>query len=223
MLETTTSKLWGRSLCSLAALFLSCHAHATFLGIQVLNTTGNSIGLAEYSIYAEFDNPGDELYGVLSNIQVTTGFFHNTINGMGASALPFTSAQSAMSDHPDADSFVTIGLPSGENNVTDLLPGFDIDGFLYGTTLGEEGAWAVSTGNGQGLAGPSGLVLIAVFTPLNDAAGIPGVVSGTVTVGYGAADGSLQFADASFITPGPGALGLLALAGLMGRTRRRWS
>jgi hypothetical protein len=100
-------------------------------------------------------------------------------------------------------------------------PDFDVLGFLLGSTLGQDGAWGLLTNNGQGLAGPSGLVLIAVFTPLNDASGAPGVVQGSVTLGYGAADGSLQFVDAFFITPAPGALGLLALTGLMGKRRRR--
>jgi hypothetical protein len=85
------------------------------------------------------------------------------------------------------------------------------------------GAWFNANPlNDAGIAGIDGRVLVAVFTPLNDDTGRPGVVSGTLTVGYGSPDvPGAQFGTASFITPGPGGLGLLALAGVAGGSRRR--
>jgi len=209
------------TICVTVSFAMGACCQAEFVCIEVVDVTSNALGLKEYAIYARFDDPVDTLYGVESSISVDTGFFHNTVQGTQASVLPFTVAQTAMSDHPDVDSFVTIGLSVGDENATVVNPDFDVLGFLFGSTLGQDGAWGLLINNGQGDAGPSGLVLIAVFAPLNGASGAPGVVQGSVTLGYGAADGSLQFVDASFITPAPGAVGLLALAGVAGRSRRR--
>jgi hypothetical protein len=206
------------------AAFLGCptDSHAEFVGLSVVDMTDNSLGLAEYAIYAVFDNAQDELHALSSNITVTTGFFHNSIGGFKQSIFPYTEQMTAISDHPDADSFVTIGLATGDGNQTGVDQNFDVNGFLFGNTLGVDAGWYNSfPPNDAGLAGEDGLVLIAVFTPLNDLTGNPGVVSGTVHVGYGAAGGGTKFADASFITPGPAGLGLLALAGMVGCRRRR--
>jgi len=197
-------------------------AYATFIDLVVHDITNNNLGLAEYAVYAVFDHPGDELVVVNPELIVsTTGFFHNSINGGGQWALPFTSAQSAMSDHPDADSFVSIGLFTGDDNATDLAPAFDIDAFVSGNTI-SEGWFNSNPLNDQGVAGDDLLVLIAVFTPLNDASGRAGIVTGTVLVSYGTPDQpGVQLGTGSFITPAPGALGLLALAGVFGRSRGR--
>jgi len=214
--------------CILAALVLTLACpipigDAAFVGVQVENMTSNSLGLSEFALFAVFDDGGDVLVNVFnSNIATNTGFFHNSINGGQQSALPFTSAQSAVSDQPDADSFVTIGLMTGDDNQTILDPFFDVDHFLIGNGLGTNAGWFnINVFNGQGIPDEQGRVPIAVFTPLNDAEGNPGIVSGTLEVGYGDVNGDAQYGIASFITPAPGALGLFALAGLTGRSRRR--
>jgi MYXO-CTERM domain-containing protein len=159
-----------------------------------------------------------------ANIQSTSGFFHNSINGGGQSALPFTAAETAISDFPEADSFVTIGLETGDDNETLLTFGFDEDAFINSNNLGENGGWLnLNPLNDAGLAGAEGLVLLAVFTPTNDAFGNPGIVSGTLTVGYHVEEGkSPQFGTGSLVTPAPGSLALVGLAALFhSRSRRR--
>jgi len=210
--------------CGVALLMVAPQmAHATFTGLTVEGITDNDDGLKEYAIYANFDVATDVLISVgNTNIISTTGFFHNTINGQGAQALPFTSAMSAVSDNPDADSFVTIGLATGDGNGVVTDPNFNLDLFLDGHGLGENAGWInLMTFNGQGLPDELGRVLIAVFTPLNDSRGVAGVVSGTVMVGYDDGPGPPVFAFDSFVTPGPGMLPLQILATLAAGSRRR--
>ena len=205
-----------------AFLSITNTASAKFIGLVVEDITDNSLGLSEYALYAVFDDPMDSLNIVFdANIFTTTGFFHNSIGGKGQSALPFTTEQTSMSDYPDADSFVTIGLMTGDDNVTILAPSFDEDSFINGNNLGFNATWLNSfPPNGQGIPGPDGLVLIAVFTPLNDGNGIAGIVSGELSVGYNA-NGKGLFGKGSFITPTPGTLGLFVMAVFLGKRRRR--
>ena len=224
--DLSASRIASTGACMMMALFTSAASRADFLGLQVEDMTVNSLGLSEYAIYALFDSPDDVLVGVThADIVSTTGFFHNTINGTGASALPFTAAQTAISDHPDADSFVTIDYLTGDSNSTFVFPTFDVDAFINGSNIGVEAAWGLAAPpplGGQGTAGPDGRVLLAVFTPLNQPGGKPGIVSGTLTVAWDDPDlFPTQFSNASFVTPAPGAVGLLALAGVAGRSRRR--
>jgi len=211
--------------CLLALAGMETASVGGFIGLEVRDITNNQLGLREYAIYAVFDAPGDVLYGIgNANIASTTGFFHNTIDGQGASALPFTAAQTAISDHPDVDSFVTISFDTGDNNTIVLSADFDTDAFINGTTLGESVGWAVTIPppvGKQGNQDQEGRVLIAVFAPLNGFDGSPGTVTGSLLIGWDAPGQTVQFSPASFITPAPGALGLLALAGLTGRSRRR--
>jgi hypothetical protein len=208
-------------------LGLSSKSCGTFLGFQVIDITENNDGLAEYAIYAQFDSPTDHLHNVFgadgNAITCSTGFFHNTIGGTMASALPYTSEQLAMSDNPDADSFVTIDYDAGDNNNTVLDPNFDEESFLTGNNLGTNAGWFDLEGivTEQGVAGPDGLVLIAVFAPLNDGNGQPGVVSGTLTVGYDVPGPDPAFGTASFVTPAPGSLALLGIAAMFRARRRR--
>ncbi len=200
---------------------VSSAASATFIGLEVVDITDNDDGLMEYALYAIFDDPTDILHIVFNaNVTSTTGFFHNSIGGMGQSALPFTEFETSISDNPDADSFVTIGLMTGDDNTTMLSPSFDKNAFINGNSV--IGAWFNPFApNGQGVPGPNGEVLIAVFTPLNDANGIPGIVSGILTVGYSDGGPPTKNGTASFYIPAPGSLALLALAALAPRRRRR--
>ncbi len=205
----------------LAFLSISHTASAKFIGLYVQDITDNDDGLSEYALFAMFDDPTDNLLGVINvDIITNTGFFHNSIDGSGQSALPFTDAETSISDNPDADSFVTIGLMTGDDNETILSASFDEDSFINGTNI--VGAWFnFNPQNGQGLPGPDGEVLIAVFTPLNDGNGLAGIVSGVLTVGYSIGGQDPLFGTDSFITPVPGTLGLFALALFTGKRRRR--
>ncbi len=200
---------------------VSSAASATFIGLEVVDITDNDDGLMEYALYAIFDDPTDILLIVLfADITTTTGFFHNSIGGTGQSALPFTEFETGISDNPDADSFVTIGLMTGDDNATLLSPSFDEDAFIYGNSV--VGDWFNPFfPNGQGVPGPNGEVLIAVFTPLNNANGISGIISGTLTVGYIDGGPPTKYGTDSFYIPAPGSLALLALAALAVRRRRR--
>lgn len=202
---------------------MSTMASATFIGLQVVEITDNDDGLKEFALYAVFDEPTDELLNVFNaNITTTTGFFHNSIGGMGQSGLPFTEFETGISDNPDADSFVTIGLMTGDGNMTLFDPWFDEDAFIFGSNLGSNAGWLNAfPQNDQGVPGPEGEVLIAVFTPLNNANGVPGIISGTVTVGYSVGGPEPKFGTDSFFIPAPGSLALLALAALAPHRRRR--
>jgi MYXO-CTERM domain-containing protein len=186
----------------------------------VQDITANSYGLSEYALYASFDDPMDEVFVIGdANITSTTGFFHNSINGAGQSALPCTEAETAMSDFPEADSFVTIGLFTGDDNATMLGFGFDEQSFIFGNNIGSNVGWVnADPFNDAGLAGADGLVLLGVFTPTNDASGAPGIVSGTITIGYAP---DPESPTASFVTPAPGSLALLGLAAIGAPRRRR--
>ncbi len=202
-------------------LSVSTVASATFIGLEVVDITDNDDGLMEYALYAMFDDPTDILLNVFNaNITTTTGFFHNSIGGMDQSALPYTKFETSISDNPDADSFVTIGLMTGDDNATMLDQWFDEEAFIYGNNLGSFAGWFAFPQIEQGIPGPDGEVLIAVFTPLNDANGIPGIVSGTLTVGYSVGGPNPKFGTDSFYIPAPGSLALLALAALAPRRRR---
>ena len=197
---------------------------ATFTGLLVVDITSNDDGLAEFVVYAEFDDPMNIVIGVnLGYVSSTTGFFHNSIGGAMQSVLPYTSAMNAISDNPDADSFVTIGLMTGDMNATMVTPGFDADGLINGTGFSGdgEGWFNADPSNGQGIPDALGRVLIAVFTPLNDVNGEPGIVSGEFTVAYDLPGPGIEFGTASFVTPAPGSLALLGLAALRGPRRRR--
>ena len=119
-------KLTTAAIGAAMVLSISSVASATFIGLEVVDITDNDDGLMEYAIYAIFDDPTDILLGVGNvNITTSTGFFHNSIGGVGQSALPFTKFETGISDNPDADSFVTIGLMSGDDNATILFGSFD--------------------------------------------------------------------------------------------------
>ena len=212
-----------KGLCFLVSVSLASTATAKFIGLSVLDITDNSLGLSEYALFALFDDPTDLLLSVSeANIITTTGFFHNSIGGSGQSALPFTAEQTRNSDHPDADSFVTIGLMTGDNNETWLWPTFDEDAFINGNNLGSDAAWFNSNPpNGQGIPGPDGEVLIAVFTPLNDGNDFEGIVSGILRIAYSDGGPDPLYGTDTFITPTPGTLGLFALAIFTGKRRRR--
>jgi hypothetical protein len=204
---------------TLICLGLPMSAYGDFVGISVEDITQNDDGLKEYAIYCVFDDPSDLLISVGGDIGSTTGFYHSSVNGM-KSALPWTAAENALSNNPDVDSFVTIGLTTGDNNITDLLPSFSEADFFEGNSLGNEAQW-VALSQTQGLAGSSGKVLIAVFAPTNDLSGRTGIVSGELVIGYmkGGTTSALGF-DSFTTVPAPAVCAALVLCPLVSRRRR---
>ncbi len=166
-------------------LATASHAAAAFVGIVVVDTTDNSLGLKEYSIYCKFDNPSDQLAGITwPMISCTTTFYQSTVNGQ-VSALPWTVAQNAMADTPDVDSFLTIGLAIGDDNDTFIAdPDNVLDQFLFGSSIVVDGWLQGPFPPLQGSPDANGLVLIAVLAPTNDATGKPGVISGSLKLTY---------------------------------------
>jgi hypothetical protein len=211
---------YGLAVSSVVAI--ASQVHGDRLGLHVVNMTNNDDGLLEFAVFARFDRPTDELLNIFdANIASATGLFHDTIDGSDASALLFTSSQAAMSDNPDADSVVTIGLVTGDGNNTLLDPNCDASACITGSDLGVNAGWLSFPTQDQGVPDAEGRVLIAVFAPLNDAFGTPGIVSGSLMLTYRDRFGTPQFGLASFATPSHGGLGLLALAGVIGPRRRR--
>jgi hypothetical protein len=211
----------------LTPTLLVTSAHAGFVGIVVQDVTDNGVGLAEYAIYAKFDNPDDELIGIVDPmVTVTTSFYHSTVDGQ-KSALPWTTAENAIADTPDVDSFVTIGLATGDGNSTIVFQPFDMDAFLNGSSLvGTPGGGWVQTnvGNPQGTPNAEGLVLVAVLSPTNDVTGTPGIISGNLTFGFsdGRSGPGVTYITASFTTvPAPSAGLALFAATALSRSRRR--
>jgi hypothetical protein len=194
-------------------------APATFVGICVDDITSNDDGLKEYAVYLCFDDPADGIIGVSkANVVSSTAFFHSLVNGE-KSALPWTVAQNAISDNPDADSFVTVGLFTGDGNTTMLGPGFDEAAFLNGTTLGTDASWFAFN---SAFAGPSGKILVAVLAPLNDASGNAGIVSGLIHFVYAKGGTTITVAEDTFTTvPAPAGGIMLLVAPFLMRRRRR--
>lgn len=207
---------------SAAGTMLAGSAGASFVGLTVEDITDNSLGLPEYALFAHFSNPEDVLLSVNSaSITSTTSFYHSTMLVSGAqSVLPWTKAQNAFTDTPDVDSFVTIGLATGDGNNT-LLADFDVQGFLEGNSIGDNAFWAAA--GGQGKAGEDLKVLLAVLVPTLDSMGKPGVISGALTLFIpvpGPDPG--EYIDVSFTTvPAPPAVALLFALPILNRRRRR--
>lgn len=203
----------------LALSVLPSSAGAAFVGLAVEDVSDNSLGLKEYAFYAVFDDPDDRLIGVTSNVSVTTTFYHSAVNGQ-KSSLPWTVEQNSLADTPDVDSFVTIGLSTGDGNVTFLLDSFDDDAFLTGSTMGEYATW---TGISQGLAGQDLKVLVAVLAPTLDSRGAAGIVSGSLTFAISTPGPRPPLFITEYFTtvPGPAAVALLCALPILDRRRRR--
>ena len=228
MKAKTLSVLAGVS----APLILSGSTDAGFVGIRVFHKL-NDYGLFVCNVYATFDRPGEDLMIAVAgtpdqplDIRVNGGTFFQHLAGTDRSPLG-----ALISVFPSLafDTFVTIGVkqvgPSIDGNpgqpndnltLTPGWPGFG-DSQLFLTNAG----WAVTPDEPQ--ADPfnplfyrgDGQVLIGQFSTAD---GI--TITGTMLLQY-FDNGISQQAVVSFGVPTPGALALLATAGLLGLTRRR--
>ncbi len=212
-----------------APLIATATASAGFVGIKVVSKP-NPFGLLVCNVYAEFDRPGEDLFLAAAGtantpmlIQVIGGTFYN--HAFGSDRPPLTGLIAAFPSLA-FDSFVTIGVKAvGANgqpadNMT-ITPGFPgVSGSAIATSVS---GWAITPNepaadpfNPDWVAG-NGQVLIGQFSTANGSA-----ISGTMLLrflnnGQPGGEAVVSF----FHVPTPGALALLATAGLVGARRQR--
>jgi MYXO-CTERM domain-containing protein len=227
------------------SLVIQSPSSAAYIGLAaLLHTTApiNGINRDVYRVYALCSDPNDYITSVagsptLGNLTIRTfdpfgaGPGGNFVNPVGGSATAPTFY--AVGTQLEWDTFVTIGLasvPYGGSDQTGLSPGFN--GIPSVSTFTSNNAgWFTAGPQSQGLAG-SGVQLPANFwgvmimqLTVNASNGASGTVAiGGVNNNPLAGSTSFQtFANQTFTThpPTPASLGLLAVAGLVGRSRRR--
>ena len=223
----TLSMLAGVS----APLILTGSSDAGFVGIKTTSKP-NDFGLLVVNVYSIFDRPGEDRMSyvagtpnALLRIEVHNGTFYN--HEFGDDMAPSTFLV-GLYPSLEFDTFVTIGVkqvgPGGQpkDNLI-ITPGFPTG--ITGSVLETTGAyWFTESlfaqsypfnapfsfpGNGQ--------IIIGQFSTTNGTA-----ISGTFLIQYTSNGVQFQQSVGSFFhVPGPGALALLGLAGLMGTRRRR--
>ena len=193
----------------------STTAFADFQGIEwEAIDSGLGIGTT-YRLYVAIDAGGevDAVYGDSDNaltIESSTSFYQNPFGGYG------TPSESLFDFFPslEFDSFVTIGLL---NDTGDAMMDIGIDWTDF-----EDNGGAIWTDNGTWFATPdepqvrevNGRVLIGQFTTDGD-------ISGFINLQGKNADLTNWNALNVDITPTPGALALLGIAGIAARRRRK--
>ena len=214
-----------------APLILTGSSDAGFVGITTTSKP-NDFGLLVVNVYAIFDRPGQDLMEVVRGtpntplrIEVHNGTFYNHVFGDDRAPSTFLVG---LYPSLEFDTFVTIGVkqvgPNGQpTDDLSITPGFPFG--ITGSVLECDGCgWATESlfaqsdpfnapfsfpGNGQ--------IIIGQFSTTNGTA-----ISGTFLIQYTSNTVQFQQSVVSFFhVPGPGALALLGLAGLMGTRRRR--
>ncbi len=158
---------------------LSTTVHGDYTGTTVAELPATCAGATRYALYANFDDPQDELVAISSpDIKSSTGFVE-----IAETCLPIAGAG-------DCDSYVTIGLDSPLANTTAVDSACVVFGcFNEILGCGLTCSWFNSApGNGIGVAGADGQVLIAVIAVPDDGNGNPGTLSGGI--------GSVTYIDA---------------------------
>jgi hypothetical protein len=217
-----------------APLIASAPSDAGFVGISWTKKP-NAYNLMVVNVYAEFDNPGaDHMQAVAGtplnpmDITVIGGSFYN--HAFGGDQAPQAALVAAFPDLA-FDSFYTIGRkvidpPGADLNVLNLVnmpvlsgTGVHTINGAYGLVPpnGPQGDPFDSVNNFPG----NGSILIGQFSMEIPATGTYGI-QGAFYLQY-VSDGTVGNSYVSFenIVPTPGALGLLGIAGLIGRRRRR--
>jgi hypothetical protein len=215
-----------------APLIATVPTDAGFVGVYVTKKA-NVYDLMTLNVYAEFDNPGgDQMQAVAGtpgaplNITVIGGgTFYN--NAAGSDQAPSTFLVGLIPSLA-YDSFFTIGikaLPAGSVNALNLVNMPVLAGTSVNTTNGSWGLVPPTAPQGNPFdpvnAFPgNGSLLIGQFSTAVSTESY-GIV-GQFLIQY-VSDGEVAQSYVSFenIVPTPGALGLLGVAGLIGRRRRR--
>jgi len=189
-------------------------ASADFIGMSYVSVENGMAGLTTWRIYANIDDGElDAVYGDSENallVNSDNGFYQNQFGGYG------TPSESLFAFFPslEFDSFVTIGLL---NDTGDAMMDIGIDWTDF-----EDNGGAIWTDNGTWFATPdepqvrevNGRVLIGQFTTDGD-------ISGFINLQGKNADLTNWNALNVDITPTPGALALLGIAGIAARRRRK--
>ncbi len=215
-----------------APLILAAPANASFTGLST-ETRTNASGIDVISVYANFDQPGDQLTAIAGtplsplNLSVIGGTFFQ--HAAGGDRAPL---DTVVGTFPSLafDTFVTIGVEildiGGDGggqpqDFTFMTPGWPGFGPSSLTTMSS--GWLVPPFSPQGdpfnpafVAG-DGRTLIAQLATTDGTA-----FEGTVLVSFmsGGLPGSTQ-ASFTHVIPAPGTLALLGIAGLCSRRRRR--
>lgn len=212
----------------LMSLFVTTPASAAFTGLST-ESRPNEFGIVVVSLYADFDQVGDQLTAVTGtplsplNFSVIDGTFYQ--HAFGTDRAPLD-AMVASFPSLAYDTFVTIGVdmlgPLGQAQdlsfTTPLWPGFGPDSL----DTASEG-WLVLPGSPQGdpfnpafVAG-DGRTLIAQLAT-TDGIGFEGGATIQYTSGGMPAT---SYATFSHVVPTPGTLALLGVAGVAAGRRRR--
>jgi len=208
-----------------AGSFIASAATADFTGWSFENySVSNGAGdFCIIDLYADFESQSDNLLSVLNmNIQLNgADCFYNASQPpfVPPSLAPMSFGGAIPSDEWIADSFVTIGLnQEAEANGWSGDPNFEDNC----TNVGDGGGWFnVPPTNGQGTPDNDLRVLVGRFTVLKAEADAGASLSISGSAAYN--DGSNAFSDLGTIAwiPGPGAIAMLGMAGLVGSRRRR--
>ena len=213
-----------------APLIMAAPSDAGFVGVYVTKKD-NPYDLMTVNVYAEFDNPGNDWMqavagtpGAPMNITVIGGSFYN--NAFGSDQAP-SLALVGVFPSLAYDSFFTIGRkiadpPGASANKLNLVNMPALAGTSVSTINGSWGLVPPTASQGNPFDPVNsfpgnGSILIGQFSTANGT----GIV-GQFLIQY-VADGTVATSYVSFenIVPTPGALGLLGVAGLIGRRRRR--
>ncbi len=213
-----------------APLILAAPTDAAFTGLST-ETRTNAFGLDVVSLYADFDQLGDQLTSISGtplsplSISVIGGTFYQHL--FGSDRAPFD-ALVAGSPSLAYDTFVTIGVelfgPTGQTeDLSFTLPTWP--GFGPSSLTTVSSGWAVLPGSAQAdpfnpnFRAGDGRTLIAQLTT-TDGIGFEGSML-VQSVGIGGP--GMTYAHFTHVIPTPGTLALLGLAGLAARRRRRRS
>jgi hypothetical protein len=216
-----------------APLILTPTAHADFTGVSV-TAKANAFDLYVVNVYAEFDDPlqGGRVKSVAGtpvapmNINVVGGEFYN--HQFGTDKAPGTALITVFPSLA-YDSFFTIGIKSvaaGQVNALNLVNMPFLAGTSVGTTNGSWGLVPPTAPQGNAYDPINcfpgdGRVLIGQFSLVIPESG-PYGVTGEFLIGMFDNETTwIEYISFSSIVPGPGALGLIGLAGLASTRRRR--
>lgn len=206
----------------LGAAAMTASTLADFTGIESIRIEDDTTQIENMfvcQLYANFDDPNDRLLSIgFADIAASTGSFYHHSMGLDTAPLDFLIEIFPVMLH---DSFVTIGVTESDgSDATTPDPDFDSAAFNGSGIL--NGGWFNSNpDNGQGDPVDGG-VIIAQLT-IQDFSS-DDFIGGSLTIFWKDGDtGEIIGTETSFDhpVPAPGAIVMLAAAGVVNRRRRR--